>query len=192
MADCRSTRYGTLSDSTGLLKFMRKEFLEVVDQIAEDSVTDQNLFDQVKTKLSKCAKSNRASHPLPLRRNDHVFVASEKLIEAADPSVNRKPKAIDHTEVKEAASAIKSLRQTVWGSDAKDLAKESHPKPNILTEPTRKSKRPRDTLCQHMCQAGDMCRMLDAHVFVKGKGLNGSACCKCEQYISLSITNRQV
>jgi hypothetical protein len=45
MTDCRSTRYGTLSDSTQLLEFMRQEFMGIVDKIAEDSVTDQKLFD---------------------------------------------------------------------------------------------------------------------------------------------------
>jgi hypothetical protein len=48
MLDCRQIRHDTLLNSTQLLKFMcQEEYVEVVDEVAAESVTDQKLFDQV-------------------------------------------------------------------------------------------------------------------------------------------------
>jgi hypothetical protein len=51
MKNAGSTRYGQCSNSTSIFKLMRKEYLEVVDHIAEDisseSTSNCLLYDQV-------------------------------------------------------------------------------------------------------------------------------------------------
>lgn len=137
----------------------------------------------MKTQLSTHAKPTRAS--APRRNSDHDFdedtnpntlSAAKKPREAVPPLDDRKPKATNdemelaslQLSIEEAASTMKSLRE------------ESPPKRKIQTEAEQSFERTCAIHGQPMCQAGDMCRMLDAHVVVGGKGSNGSACCKCE------------
>jgi hypothetical protein len=47
MRDAGTRRHFAFSTSILLLKFMRKEYLEIIDEIAEKSVTDAPLFDQL-------------------------------------------------------------------------------------------------------------------------------------------------
>jgi hypothetical protein len=52
LLDCRQMKHDTLVNSTLLLKFMRDEYVEVVDEVALQSVTDQKCYDEVLKVLS--------------------------------------------------------------------------------------------------------------------------------------------
>ena len=173
LLDYRQTKHDTLVNSTLLLKFMRDEYVEVVDEVASQCVTDQKCYDQVLEVLSARGIQTCA--------------------DAQNSLDDSKPSAIDLKEaasMKEAAPAM-LLQEGDSGSE-KVIVKmdfdEGSPnrattaqsdKPAMAVTGELKRKRTEtDTIC---LAGGDSCRLLDVDVVCQGKRQNGSACCKCEE-----------
>jgi hypothetical protein len=53
MSDAGNTRHGKFADSTSLLMYMRREFIEIIDEIASDSITNYELFVEVKQHIEE-------------------------------------------------------------------------------------------------------------------------------------------
>jgi hypothetical protein len=130
LIDCRQTKHDTLLNSTLLLKFIRDEYVEVVDEVASQCVTDQNCYDQVLEVLAACGLQTCASAQKNVEKrkpsDDDLLEEAIDLTEAASmtdaqkSTNNRKPSAIDLTEaasMKEAASAMTLLRKDDSGSE---------------------------------------------------------------------------
>jgi hypothetical protein len=104
MKDAGQTRYGKLSDSGDLLQKMRKEFIEIVDEMASDSVTDQKHYDEVQQVL----KANYAAH---------VHYSSSDLSSDSDSEPNF-PHAKDEEEMTDGDQKAAAIEKTTNRKEA--------------------------------------------------------------------------
>ena len=138
LLDCSRTKHDTVVNSTLLLKFMRTEYVEVVDFVASQCVTDRKCYDQVLEVLAAhglqtCADaqvgnvkdSKPSAHELKEASIDLTEApstaqksADDRKRSATSPD-DRKPSAIDTeaASMKEAASAMTLLREGDSGSE---------------------------------------------------------------------------
>jgi hypothetical protein len=196
--DCRKTKQVTTRNSTQLLKLMRDEYVEVVDKVACQCVTDQRCYDQVLNVLSaRGLKSSDDSSTSPDDRKPMAIDLTEAASMRKDSSTSpddSKPSAIDLTEsasMREAASAMTLLRESDSGRKSAVVKldfEEGSPNSAKLEEQSDKQmsavtggmKRKRTIDTETVCLAGDLCRLFDVNVVCQGEQLNGSACCKCK------------
>jgi hypothetical protein len=170
MDDAGRTRHGEISTSIHLLQFMRQEFIEIVDEIAEETATDSGLLNQVK----EVVKAQKTPGSLNIDASDSVSQTS-----SVDASV------ITSTR-KDAAKAVLSLRECAVlppTGAAKDTVASA---PNEPDHAQRSNKRlatstndDEPNRSRTVCHAGPLCRLDTDNVVIEGDGKNGSPCCVC-------------
>jgi hypothetical protein len=121
--DARRTRYGPSFDSKSIFKLMRKEYLEVVDQIAEDisseSTSNRLLYDQVKQQTIANATipdQHKAASAATMQEDEDDNAAirqdeEKQLASALAASFYVQPSSTRQDE-QDAATAMASLVQT--------------------------------------------------------------------------------
>jgi hypothetical protein len=111
MKDAGQRRYGAeFSRAQHVLDHMRQEYMEIVDEIATQTVTDEKLFLQVKEMLKHEHEPARMP-PVDTDSSDSEPYSKEEKIDG-NPLDERKLSAVDETDTairKEVAKAIASL-----------------------------------------------------------------------------------
>jgi hypothetical protein len=197
MDDAGRTRHGLVSTSIHLLQYMREEFIEIVDEIADDTANDSGLLNKVK----EVVKANNTPATVNI---DSCDGGSETSVDASEITTRRK----------DAAKAVLSLRQCailpLTGSTKDTVAsapnepdddkvasapnEPDHDKvasaPNepdhdkVASRPNepdhdKVASRPNEPDHAQRCNAGLLCRLDTDNVVIEGDGQNGSPCCEC-------------
>ena len=185
---------------------MQEEFIEIVDEIAGECVTNKKFYDEVRTVVNKTnapaaavpepelatsdTESEQESATLHYQEDEETSDGDQKMAaKRTTPDKERKKAEAD------AAKVMASLRETHTLHDTN--RQES---PNEAVNKTHQSesgkKRTRDSIInwkrgkkktgQHqdnekICHAGLHCRMGDSNVVVEGNASNGCLCSKCKK-----------
>jgi hypothetical protein len=173
MIEASRTRHGKISSSKQLLECMRQEFIEIVDEIADETVTDSSLFHEVKEVINK--------------NKSPTFVILDSPEKGAAKAVMMLKSTGDTYEAPEESPACKGRRLFSIASPRKKMKKTHYGRNDDITDvedgykglPDSNDRQPNQN--ETVCQAGVLCRNADVNVVLQGEGFNGSPCYKCQQ-----------
>jgi hypothetical protein len=110
MMDARQRRYGTLSQSEHLLEHMRQEYMEIVDEIAMDFMTDDKLFREVQQVLKQIPEAARREEETSDSDSEGTIQEYSGEEDIYQSSLDeRKPIAVGETDAKNRVEAAKPL-----------------------------------------------------------------------------------
>jgi hypothetical protein len=180
---------GGVSRAQALLDYMRKEYIAIVDEMAKDSITDQNLFDEV------CENIKDRIKPATLP-DDNSEIETES--DSTPPMIVKKMGTIEDDVDDRKPAAVKKKVQSPKARkrpSKEDKEAEKRASNESVDKEQNKKKQKRQLPLQRnkdgtqqsngsaTCHAGVLCRLDNEEddVVLQGEGINGSLCCKCQK-----------
>ena len=191
--DASNTQHGKFSSSNELFKLLRKEFIEIVDEIAGECVTDQKFYDHVVVALG-----NKGNVPPAAARVDRDVTTSDTESDVESVIVPEGDAELSDVEKKMAATntTTADVKTTTPEEERKKAESDAAKAMASLAKLTSKKRPAKDAIMhrkrgrkkhgqqednENKCHAGIHCRLGDIDVVVEGNASNGCLCSKCEQ-----------